>query len=104
MFIWYKEELGLGMVLVWVWVEECCHGALGGQVLVLLSCGGEQTQISKDENKPKKICCLIQDRNKFTLPVFSKHYLCLACQRNEKKSPLFRWCVLKHSILLNCPL
>lgn len=35
MFIWNKEELGLGMVLVWV---ECCHGAFGGQVLVLLSC------------------------------------------------------------------
>lgn len=35
MFIWYKEELGLGMVFVWV---ECCQGALGGQVLVLLSC------------------------------------------------------------------
>ena len=35
MFIWYKEELGLGMVLVWA---ECCQGAFGGQVFVLLSC------------------------------------------------------------------
>lgn len=44
MFIWYKEELGLGMVLVWV---ECCHGALGGQVLVLLSCGGGRKMTSQ---------------------------------------------------------
>lgn len=42
MFIWNKEELGLGMVLVLVlvWVE-CCHGAFGGHVLVLLSCAEE---------------------------------------------------------------
>lgn len=40
MFIWNKEELGLGAVVLWLWAE-CCHGAFGGHVFVLLSCAEE---------------------------------------------------------------
>lgn len=45
MFIWYREELGLAATLLAR--AECCHGALGGHVFVLLSCRRNRAETSQ---------------------------------------------------------